>query len=214
MAQLKEYRVPFEAAESEFVEKRSRFIGHIWRVETEEEAQEKIKQMKAKYHDARHNCWAYQLHEGGIMRYSDDGEPQGTAGMPILEVLRREEIYNVCCVVTRYFGGILLGTGGLTRAYSKGAKDALVAAGASTMQLWTPVQVGCPYALFEQVKRLMAASDAIITDTEFGADILISAQLPYGKEEGLDKALQELSAGSLALLTEDPVFTAGPREEI
>ena len=109
---MSEYRVPYEASESEFVEKRSRFISHLWRVESEAEARTRIEEMKKKYYDARHNCWCYLLREGGAVRYSDDGEPQGTAGQPMLNVFQREEIWNVCCVVTRYFGGILLGAGG------------------------------------------------------------------------------------------------------
>ena len=113
---MAEYYIPAQDSETEFSEKRSRFIGHVWHVETEEEAREKIAEMKAKYYDARHNCWCYLIREGGITRYSDDGEPQGTAGQPMLEVFRREGVENVCCVVTRYFGGILLGTGGLLRA--------------------------------------------------------------------------------------------------
>ena len=146
------YRVPFEDAESEFVEKRSRFISHLWLVETEEEAQEHIRAMKKHYHDARHNCWCYIIRDTGIVRYSDDGEPQGTAGQPMLNVFEREGVYNVCCVVTRYFGGILLGAGGLTRAYTRGAKDALIASGVATMGLWAKVKVPCPYALYERVK--------------------------------------------------------------
>lgn len=126
---MAEYYVPARDSETEFTEKRSRFIGHVWRVEQEEEAREKIAQMKAKHYDARHNCWCYLIREGGIIRYSDDGEPQGTAGQPMLEVFRRAGVENVCCVVTRYFGGILLGTGGRCGAYTRSAKDALDAAG-------------------------------------------------------------------------------------
>ena len=139
------YRVPFENGESAFTEKRSRFISHIWRVETEAEARERIEEMKKRYYDARHNCWCYLLQEGGVVRYSDDGEPQGTAGQPMLNVFQRESVTNVCCVVTRYFGGVLLGAGGLTRAYTKGAKDALDAVGISTMSLWTLWDVPCTY---------------------------------------------------------------------
>lgn len=135
---MKQFRVPYEPAESEFAEKRSRFIGHIWPVETEEEAQAHIKAMKSQYYDARHNCWCYLIGDN-IVRYSDDGEPQGTAGQPMLKVFQRENVTNVCCVVTRYFGGILLGAGGLTRAYSRSAKETLSAAGAATMGLWRQV---------------------------------------------------------------------------
>ncbi len=115
------YRVPFENGESAFTEKRSRFISHIWRVETEAEARARIEEMKKRYYDARHNCWCYLIQDGPV-RYSDDGEPQGTAGQPMLNVFQRESVTNVCCVVTRYFGGVLLGAGGLTRAYTKGSQ--------------------------------------------------------------------------------------------
>ena len=108
---MTEYYIPTQAGEAELVEKRSRFIGHVWRVESEEEARARIEEMKKRYYDARHNCWCYLLREGPV-RYSDDGEPQGTAGQPMLNVFQREEVTNVCCVVTRYFGGILLGAGG------------------------------------------------------------------------------------------------------
>ena len=122
---MTEYYIPTEAAEAELVEKRSRFIGQVRPVETEEEARAFVEQVKKKHYDARHNCWCYRLRDGGVERYSDDGEPQGTAGQPMLNVFQREEVTNVVCVVTRYFGGVLLGAGGLTRAYTKGAKDAL-----------------------------------------------------------------------------------------
>ena len=104
------YLIPFSAyAEDQFTEKRSKFIGRLWHVETPEEAVSKIREMRETYRDATHHCYAYILREGQLMRYSDDNEPQGTAGMPILEVLRHEGLVDVCCVVTRYFGGILLG---------------------------------------------------------------------------------------------------------
>ena len=121
----KDYFVPFaDYGEDKFEEKRSKFTGRLWHVETAEEAVAKIKEMRETYWDATHNCYAYILREGNVMRYSDDGEPQGTAGMPILEVLRHENLTDCVCVVTRYFGGILLGTGGLVRAYTQGAQVA------------------------------------------------------------------------------------------
>ena len=121
-------------------------------METEAEARARIEEMKKKYYDARHNCWCYLLQEGGVVRYSDDGEPQGTAGQPMLNVFQRQEVWNVCCVVTRYFGGVLLGAGGLTRAYTKGAADALTAAGIARMGLWTLWDVPCTYPLLERMK--------------------------------------------------------------
>lgn len=207
------YRVPFEDAESEFVEKRSRFISHLWLVETEEEAQEHIRAMKKHYHDARHNCWCYILRSGTV-RYSDDGEPQGTAGQPMLNVFEREGVYNVCCVVTRYFGGILLGAGGLTRAYTRGAKDALIASGVATMGLWANVRIPCDYPLYERVKLEIEAAGGIIDDTEYGADVAISVSLPAANRAPLQERLTELSAGgiSVELLSEE--YRPGPREEV
>ncbi len=213
MGDVKVFRVPFEASESEFVEKRSRFISHLWPVETEEEAQAHIREMKSKYYDARHNCWCYLLGQN-VMRYSDDGEPQGTAGQPMLKVFERENVTNVCCVVTRYFGGILLGAGGLTRAYSQGAKDALVAAGAATMGLWTQVAVPCTYALFERVKLEIATLGGIIDDTEYGADICLYVSLLADAVDSLQKRLTELSCGSLQLEVLGEEYRPGPREEV
>ena len=132
---MTEYYIPTASSQTEFVEKRSRFIGHVWRVESEEEARARIEETRKKHYDARHNCWCYIIKDGPV-RYSDDGEPQGTAGQPMLNVFQREGVVNVVCVVTRYFGGILLGAGGLVRAYAKSAKDALDAAGISVVRRW------------------------------------------------------------------------------
>ena len=112
---MSEFLVPAGHGESELTEKRSRFLGHLLPVDTEEDARAFLAEIRRKYHDARHNCWCYRIHDGAE-RFSDDGEPQGSAGMPMLEVFRREDVENYVCVVTRYFGGVLLGTGGLSRA--------------------------------------------------------------------------------------------------
>ncbi|MBQ1830507.1 MAG: YigZ family protein, partial [Ruminococcus sp.] len=125
----KDYKTVAREASDEFVEKRSRFIGYVKPVKTEEEAVAFINQKRSEHWDARHNVYAYSLREGNIKRYSDDGEPSGTAGMPVLDVIVKNEIYDVCVVVTRYFGGVLLGTGGLVRAYSQGSKIALESGG-------------------------------------------------------------------------------------
>lgn len=210
---MEDYLVPFASAESEFTEKRSRFISHIWRVETEAEARGRIEEMKKQYYDARHNCWCYLLQAGGVVRYSDDGEPQGTAGQPMLNVFQREGIVNACCVVTRYFGGVLLGAGGLTRAYSRGAKDALDAAGISRVSLWTLWDVPCTYPLLEQMKLALSAAGAVIEDTEYGADITLKAAFPRGGAEAFIPRLTELSAGSLSMVSRGEDFRPGPREE-
>lgn len=209
---MSEYLVPFEDAESEFTEKRSRFISHIWRVETEAEARARIEETKKRYYDARHNCWCYLIRQGGVVRYSDDGEPQGTAGQPMLNVFIREEVTNVCCVVTRYFGGILLGAGGLTRAYTKGAKDALDAAGISRMSLWTLWDIPCSYPLYERVKLEVEACGGVIRSADYGADILLRGAFPAGGAERFAPRLTELSAGSLAMTAAGEEFLPGPRE--
>ena len=210
---MSEFRVPFAPAESEFVEKRSRFISHIWPVESEEQAQQYIKEMKARYYDARHNCWCYRIGHA-IARYSDDGEPQGTAGQPMLKVLEREEVTNVCCVVTRYFGGILLGAGGLTRAYSKGAKDALIASGIAVMGAWARVKVPCTYPLFQRVKLEIESANGVVDDVQYGADVVLAVSLPAEQTEGLQRRLTELSAGGIAVEVLSEEYRPGPRQEI
>ena len=207
------FRVPFAAGESEFTEKRSRFIGHLKPVETEAEAQDYIREMKKKYYDARHNCWCYLIGDS-LVRYGDDGEPQGTAGQPMLNVFQRENVTNAVCVVTRYFGGILLGAGGLSRAYTKGAKDVLVAAGAATMGLWTQVKMDCSYPLLERVKGEIAAKDGLLDDVQYGAAIEITASLPDGQVQPLQDRLTELSAGGMILEKLGQAYRPGPREEI
>lgn len=194
----KEYFVPFECyGEDNFVEKRSKFTGRLWHVETPEEAVAKIKEMREKYWDATHNCWAYILREGNIMRYSDDGEPQGTAGMPILEVLRHENLVDVCCVVTRYFGGILLGTGGLVRAYTKGAQIAVAAAGVQQMSMFSVLLIACPYNLLGVVQQVLPAHDCTVEDIDYGADVTLTVVQPNGRLEVLNQALADATAGTV-----------------
>ena len=193
---MTEYLVPYASAESEFEEKRSRFISHVFLVETETEARARIDEMKKKYYDARHNCWCFVLHDGTV-RYGDDGEPQGTAGQPILNVLEREGVQDVLCVVTRYFGGILLGAGGLCRAYTKAAKDALDDAGISELRPWSVLRLDCPYALFERVKLELEKHSGLLRDTDYGAEIAMTVLLPEPEEAAFAAALRELSAGSL-----------------
>ena len=207
------FRVPFAAGESEFTEKRSRFIGHLKPVETEAEAQDFIREMKKKYYDARHNCWCYLIGEN-LVRYGDDGEPQGTAGQPMLNVFQRENVTNAVCVVTRYFGGILLGAGGLSRAYTKGARDALAAAGAATMGLWTQAELHCSYPLLERVKLEIVSQNGLSDQVEYGADIRIVVSVPDDRVQCLQERLTELSAGSMELTVLGKTYRPGPREEI
>ena len=191
---MSEYRVPYEASESEFVEKRSRFISHLWRVESEAEARARIEEMKKKYYDARHNCWCYLLREGGAVRYSDDGEPQGTAGQPMLNVFQREEIWNVCCVVTRYFGGILLGAGGLVRAYSHGAKIAVDAASRKLMTTCVLLEMQMDYSFYGKVNYLLPNYVCRVEDTDFGAVVSMKVLFKKDESERFIKEVTELSA--------------------
>ena len=198
---MTEYFVPTADSEAEFVEKRSRFIGHVFKVESEEEAKAHITTMKSKYYDARHNCWCYILREGNVMRYSDDGEPQGTAGQPMLEVFKREGIENVCCVVTRYFGGILLGAGGLLRAYTRSAKDALDAAGVSVVRRFVLCSLEVPYHLFERMKLEIESFDGVIHETDYGEKVCLQLLLPEASVDLFAQQVTELSAGGLSLET-------------
>lgn len=202
---MTEYFVPTKVAETEYVEKRSRFIGHVWPVESEEEARAYIEATKKTHYDARHNCWCYRL-KNGVERYSDDGEPQGTAGQPMLNVFQREKMQNVCCVITRYFGGVLLGAGGLVRAYSHSAKESLDAAGISVMGLWTEVLVPCPYPLFERVKLAIESNHGVIEETDYGVDITLTVFFPVAEVEGFTLQLTELSGGQLELMVGEQVF--------
>lgn len=206
---MTEYYIPTGPGEASFVEKRSEFLGHIRMVETEDEARAFIAEMKKKYHDARHNCWCYII-RGGAERYSDDGEPQGTAGIPMLEVFRREGITNFVCVVTRYFGGILLGAGGLLRAYTKSAKDALDAAGVSVVRRWVEVDIPCSYAQAEKLKGEVLSLSGIVTDMEYAAGVTIKALVPEENTEALGARIFDVSAGSVRCVTGGESFRAVP----
>ncbi len=209
---MDEYLVPFADGLSEFTEKRSRFISHLWRTESEDEARARIEETKKQHYDARHNCWCYSIRGGGIVRYSDDGEPQGTAGQPILNVFQREGITDFCCVVTRYFGGVLLGAGGLTRAYSKGAKDALDDGGVSRVSLWTLWDIPCPYPLLERVKLELGTAGAAIEHADYGETVTLLAAFPQNGAEEFALRLTELSAGALVMTKQGEEFRPGPRE--
>ena len=201
--------VPTSYGEDEFTEKRSRFIGRVWPVETEEEALEKIAQMKKQHYDATHNCWAYVIKDGA-MRFSDDGEPGGTAGNPMMQVLQREKLYNIVCVVTRYFGGVLLGAGGLVRAYTKGAKIAVDAAGKSMKRVWTVLYLPCPYTFYERVKLEVAAFGGIIRDTQFGAEVEMEILLAHDQTQPFLERLTDMTAGTVEAMETGNEYRAFP----
>ena len=191
------YLVPAGDGEAEFTEKHSRFIGRVFRTDTEEEALNKIREIREKHRDATHNVYAYIIRDNNITRYSDDGEPSGTSGMPTLNVFTSEEIKNVCCVVTRYFGGTLLGTGGLVHAYSKAANMALDAAGISQMAEWRQLLISCDYGFFDRAKRLLEESEAIIQNTDFGTDVFIETLVREDRAEAFSMKLTDASNGKV-----------------
>lgn len=206
---MQEYLVPTGYGEDEFIEKKSRFIGRVWQVETEEEALAKIQEMKKQYYDASHNCWAYVIRDGA-MRFSDDGEPGGTAGNPMMQVLQREELFNVVCVVTRYFGGVLLGAGGLVRAYAKGAKIAIDAAGKSMKRVWSVLYVPCPYNFYERVKLEVEAFGGIIRDTQFGAEVELEILIAQSQTQAFFDKLTDMTAGTVEGMETGQEYRAFP----
>ena len=209
---MSEYFIPAASGEASYVEKRSEFLGHVRMVETEEEAKAFIADMKKKYYDARHNCWCYII-RNGAERYSDDGEPQGTAGIPMLEVMRREGVTNVVCVVTRYFGGILLGAGGLLRAYTKSAKDALDAAGISVVRRWIEADIPCSYSQAEKLRNETAAAGGVVNDMEYGAAVVIKVLVPEETVEDFKAKIFDVTAGSVSVKVTGESFKAVPRKK-
>lgn len=206
---MEEYLVPSGFGEAEFVEKKSRFIGRVWLAETEEEALARIQEMKKQHYDATHNCWAYIIKDGPT-RFSDDGEPGGTAGMPMVQVLQREGLSNIVCVVTRYFGGILLGAGGLVRAYTKGAKIAVDAAGKSMKRVWSVLYVPCPYTYYERIKLEIAAFGGIIRTTDFGSEVELELLLPEAQTQPFLRRLTDLTAATVEALETGQEYRAFP----
>ena len=208
---MDEYLVPSGYGEDEFVEKKSRFIGRVWLVETEEGALARIQEMKKQHYDATHNCWAYVIRDGA-MRFSDDGEPGGTAGNPMMQVLQKEELYNVVCVVTRYFGGTLLGAGGLVRAYTKGAKIAIDAAGKSMKRVWSVLYVPCPYTYYERLKLEVEAFGGVIRDTRFGAEVELEIMIAKPQTQGFLDRLTDMTAGTVEGMEIGQEYRAFPIE--
>lgn len=195
---MPEYRTVSAFAEDEFVEKKSRFIGHIAPVESEDDAVAFINEMRAKYRDATHNVYAYSLREGQIKRASDDGEPQGTGGVPVLNVINGAQLVDVCCVVTRYFGGTLLGVGGLVRAYSEGAKIALAAAKIKVMAQSADLALRCDYGFYGKLEYYLNEHGVLVLSTDFGEDVSITVRVRKEDLPAFEHGITELSAGKLA----------------
>jgi len=197
-----QYKLPLRVAKTEFIEKKSRFISHITPAPTEEEALAFLRAIREKHREANHNVYAYRIKNNNICRYSDDGEPSGTAGMPLLEAFLRQDIYNFCCVATRYFGGTLLGAGGLVRAYARCGAIALEASGIGLMREITICTTTMPYSLYENMKRLLTANKADNINEDFGVDVQIRFSLPSEEIPALEKKVTQLTAGTVNISIE------------
>lgn len=209
---MADYIIPAGYGEAEYIDKKSRFIGQVQHVESVSEAMAFIESVRKKYADATHNVWAYVLADGQ-MRWSDDGEPGGTSGQPTLNVFRSALVCDVACVVTRYFGGTLLGSGGLVRAYSKAASMALEAAGRARMAEWRSIAVECTYAQYERVRRLLEGMCAADMDGSFGEFVTVSALLPLDAAQAVSARLTDMTAGSARVTELGSVFRPQRLEE-
>lgn len=195
MADIKKYVTLRKEASAEFEEKRSVFIGYAKPVKTEAEAMEFVKKIRGKHGDARHNVFAYTLGGGVTARYSDDGEPQGTAGIPVLDVLRKSGVDDACIVVTRYFGGILLGAGGLVRAYSAAAKMALDAAEIATFEPYTEFSLSCSYPDYQKISAELPRFSALIDGTDFADNVIVTFAIKSEMKDQLIDRICEMTAG-------------------
>lgn len=204
----KDYKTVLENASDEFVEKRSRFIGYCKPVKTEQEAIDFINEKRSEHWNATHNVYAYSLREGNIKRYSDDGEPSGTAGMPVLDVIVKNEIFDVVVVVTRYFGGVLLGTGGLVRAYSHGSKIAVEAAKPVIMQNCLVCEARCAYNQYGKVSSLIIGVGAAVDDTVYESNVLVKFHIKPDLLGTLNKKLADATSGEVTVEQKDEQYFA------
>lgn len=199
---LIKYKTVINEGSAELTEKKSRFIATVRPVKTEEDAKGFIEEMKKKYWDATHNVYAYQIGEKNeLARFSDDGEPQGTAGMPVLTVLQREDIKNTAVVVTRYFGGTLLGTGGLVRAYGHSAKEGLLAAGIVEVQLYCVFSIIVDYTLSGKVQYMLLQEGYTIADTVYTDKVEYRVLCEADREEAFRKAVTEAVNGKADIVS-------------
>lgn len=196
---LESFLTAFGEETSEYVEKRSRFIATLRHCETEQEANDFINEMRSKYWDAKHNVFAYSVEKGKLCRFSDDGEPHGTAGKPMLDIILGSKVKNIAVVVTRYFGGVLLGTGGLVRAYSKSVQDVLQKSQVFIMLPCTACLVECAYSDHARLINLIESLDGNIDNTDFTEKVTVSFSLKSEFVEDFSKKLCETFSGALEL---------------
>ena len=194
-----EYKTIARRCEARFIEKKSEFIGYLCPVQTEEQAVAFIEEIRAMHRKATHNCYAYILRENNAARHSDDGEPGGTAGVPIYEVLRKEGLTDVCFVVPRYFGGVLLGAGGLVRAYTKGAKDAVDAAQIKCMAEAVKLAVTVDYGLYGRLAQVFADFDARVEDERFADNVRIVLHIRAENSQKLTDKLVDVCNGAVSV---------------
>lgn len=201
------------AASDEFIVNKSRFIGYASPAETEEEALAFLQSVRQKHKDASHNCYAYVIgRNAGVMRYSDDGEPGGTAGLPMMEVLKARGVVNCCCVVTRYFGGVLLGAGGLVRAYTQGAAIALNAAQVVVMEPTQRYLCEVAYPLWDRLRHALNALPAQLASSEFTTAVTFSLLVRTRDADALLAELTRLTDGRVEALLEEESYQAWDAE--
>ena len=211
---LKPYKTLMTEAQDEFIVNKSRFIGHGCPCETEEAALAFLARMRAQYKDATHNCYAYIIGANmGVMRYSDDGEPGGTAGMPIIEVMKARGVTNCAVVVTRYFGGVLLGAGGLVRAYSQGAAAAINASGVGVMHPTARYLMEIPYSLLNRMDYFLKDEPIQVEDKAFTDVITYTLVVRCADEAGFLKRLTNMSEGAVEPLRYEEMYLAWPEED-
>ena len=209
------YHILYKEGQGEVVEKKSRFIANIFPVNTEEEALERIGQIKKKHYDARHNCFAYVIGEKNeIMRCSDDGEPSGTAGRPMLDVLLGAGIYNAAIVVTRYFGGVLLGTGGLVRAYSGAVQAGLAASTVIEKHHGISLQVTTDYTGIGKIQYIAGERSLPILDSEYTDKVVLKLLVPDDQIEEVKKAITEGTNGRAGLEKDAELYFAKVNGEV
>ena len=200
ISQADKYLVPANEASAKITVKGSKFISHIFPVESKEQAEQVYASLQKKYYDATHNCFAYRIDEN-TFRYSDDGEPSGTAGRPILQVLDGAELFEVLCVVTRYFGGTKLGTGGLIRAYSDAAKEALKNLKIKEKIRTEVLNLKSAYGLENLIFHLLDQMSGKLVDSVYGDDIRLTVEIPRSNVDPFLKQLTDQSGGKILKLS-------------
>ena len=204
---MTEYLVPYESAESEFEEKRSRFISHVFLVESEAEARARIDEMKKKYYDARHNCWCFVLHDGTV-RYGDDGEPQGTAGIPILDVIKNKKLFETAAAVVRYFGGVKLGAGGLVRAYSSCTAENLAAAEIRSLEMCVEYGIEVEYSGADAARKFISSQPCTLLSSDYGEGVTFRVAVKKSQAGRFDEKLTDCMQGRVKISVNGEYYNA------